>query len=583
MLSTLHPLDIAVLVLYFLVVTFLGVVVGKKKTKTLGDFFIAGGKWGPAVAFIFVFASSVGGAEAVVVGGAAYRSGLSGVWMWFSGIFSLIVYYLFAPIYKRARIFNLADFFEMRFGSGVATFYAFLGTVVVLFQIGTFALAVAKTISGLSGMSTQVALLSACVVVAFYVGSGGMMSSLLTDLFQGILALTVFCFLLLPFLWREVDGFQGLVSIEPQRWSIFSEEIPFIYVFALAVGGLGAIASPHLFSFIVVGRDERAATQCAWSHAWKRTITVLFALYGIMFAIYKPGLETLPVPQDTELVWGIVMKEIVPAGLLGLLVASFFAALMSTVDTMAASTSGLVIDYLAQKRFLPGRPVGFYLRAARVSSVVAVFLAYLITLQFSTLKEILEFMAPIGGFLGIPLFFGVIWRRANRQGVWASLMAGMALLWLVKAFYQAPPSHKVPMTVLPPIALAALVMYLVSRFTRPESKALLRRFYCILHTPIGQEERLQAVGIQLPAMKDPGEGIAPHRNQVQDQAGLRRLYQSYARHKIRGRGSTIELIREPGQEWFYRGAIWLTLTCVLLVAVVWAGSELMIYLSTAAR
>ena len=579
MLSTLHPLDIAVLVLYFVVVTFLGVVVGKKKTKTLGDFFIAGGRWGPVVAFIFVFASAVGGAEAVVVGGAAYRSGLSGMWMWFAGIFSLVVYYLFAPIYKRARIFNPAQFFEMRFGSQVATFYALMSGVVVLLLIGTFALAVAKTIAGLSGMSIQVALLSACVVVAFYVGSGGLMSSLLTDLFQGVLSLTVFCFLLLPFLWHEINGFQGLVSIDPQLWSIFSEEIPFSYVLALAVSGLGAIATPILFSFIVVGRDERAATQCAWSHVWKRTVTVLFALYGIMFAIYKPGLETQPVPQDTELVWGIVMKEIVPAGLLGLLVASFFAALMSTVDTIATSTSGLTIDYLARKRFLPGRSDSFYLRAARIWSVLAVFLAYLITLQFSTLKEIVEFLAPLTGFLGIPLFFGVIWRRSNRQGAWAALIVGIVLSGVVQIFYEAPPAQKVPVAVLPPMAVAALAMYLISRFTKPESEARLNRFYCILHTPVGQDERLKAVGIHLPTMKESGEGSEPHRERTQNEEGLQQLYESYARHKIRGRDSDIELIREPGLEWFYRGALWLTLTCTLLVVLVWAGSELMIYLS----
>ena len=142
-------------------------------------------------------------------------------------------------------------------------------------------------------------------------------------------------------------------------------------------------------------------------------MTVLFAVYGIMFAIYKPGLHTQPLPQDTELVWGIVMKEIVPAGLLGLLVASFFAALMSTVDTVATASSAMTVDYLFKKRWFPGRSQAFYLRWARVGGVVAVLLAYLITLQFSTLKEIVEFLAPLQGFLGIPLFFGIAWRGSQ--------------------------------------------------------------------------------------------------------------------------------------------------------------------------
>ncbi len=578
MLSTLHTLDLVVLAVYFLVVTFLGVVVGKRKTRNLRDFFTAGGKWGSLVSFIYVFASAVGGAEAVVVGGAAYRSGLSGVWLWFAGGLGLIIYYLFAPIYKRVRVFNLADVFEMRFGPGVATCIAVLGSILSLFLIGTFALAVAKTISGLSGWSVEITLLVASLVVALYVGSGGLMSSLLTDLFQGVLSLTVFCFLLLPFLWREVGGFQGLVNVPPDRWALFSEEIPLIYVLALTLGGLGAVATPVLFSFMVVGKNERAATQCAWSHIWKRIMTVLFAVYGIMFAIYKPGLDTQPIPQDTELVWGIVMKEIVPAGLLGLLVASFFAALMSTVDTMATSSSAMTVDYLFKRRWFPGRSQEFYLRWARIGGVVAVLLAYLITLQFSTLKEIIEFLAPLQGFMGIPLFFGIVWKRANRQGVWASLAVGISLLWIVQLLYDGPPSTKVPLSVFPPMGAALLTMYLVSRLTRPESETRLQRFYCILNTPLGKEERLSAVGIRLPAMAGSAGGTEPE--EALDEPALKQLYQSYSTHKIYGCESSIELIKEPGLEWFYRGLVWLTLSCVLMVTSVWAGSELMVYLSS---
>ena len=511
----------------------------------------------------------------MVVGGAAYRSGLSGVWLWFAGGLGLIIYYIFAPIYKRVRVFNLAEVFEMRFGPQVATCIAIMGSVFSLFLIGTFALAVAKTISGLSGWSVEITLLVACLVVALYVGSGGLMSSLLTDLFQGVLSLTVFCFLLLPFLWKEVDGFQGLVNVSPERWSLFSEEIPLSYVLALILGGLGAVATPVLFSFMVVGKDERAATQCAWSHIWKRIMTVLFAVYGIMFAIYKPGLHTQPFPQDTELVWGIVMKEIVPAGLLGLLVASFFAALMSTVDTMATASSAMTVDYLFKKRWFPGHSQQFYLRWARVGGVVAVLLAYLITLQFSTLKEIIEFLAPLQGFLGIPLFFGIAWRGANRRGVWASLAVGISLLWMVQLFHDGPPSSKLPLSVFPPIGAAALTMYLVSRLTRPESETLLHRFYCILNTPLGREERLSAVGILLPAMAGSDGGVKT--DERLDEAALARLYQSYATQKICGRESSIELVREPGLEWYYRGLLWFTLCCALMVSLVWAGSALMVF------
>ena len=75
-----HWVDHLVLLVYFALVLYLGVMLGAKKTKSLGDFFVAGGRWGPLVSFVFVFASAIAGNEAVVVSAQSYESGLSGVW-----------------------------------------------------------------------------------------------------------------------------------------------------------------------------------------------------------------------------------------------------------------------------------------------------------------------------------------------------------------------------------------------------------------------------------------------------------------------------------------------------------------------
>ena len=126
----LHILDWIILAIYFSTVAYLGIYLGAKKTKSLGDFFIAGGTWKKLPAFLFNFSSSLAGAEAVVVSAAAYRSGLSGIWFWWSQLFATPMYYLFSVVYKRARVFNMAEFFELRFGSGVANLYSVLGLLI---------------------------------------------------------------------------------------------------------------------------------------------------------------------------------------------------------------------------------------------------------------------------------------------------------------------------------------------------------------------------------------------------------------------------------------------------------------------
>ena len=267
--------DLLVLLVYFAVVAYLGLFLGRRKTKTLGDFLIAGGSWGATVTFLFNFSSALAGAEAVVVSAAAYRSGLSGVWYWWSMLFATPMYFLFSVIYKRARVFNMAEFFELRFGSSAATLYALLGVLVCVNFIGIFETGGGKVLAAITGLPTDTAILICCTVVALYVASGGAMSSLLTDLFQGILCLAILSFGLLPFLWDAAGGLAALRELPASTWSLQSTDIPWTYILALLFSGaVGSVVAPNILTWIAIAKDEKAGTQCGWAHLWKRVVTI---------------------------------------------------------------------------------------------------------------------------------------------------------------------------------------------------------------------------------------------------------------------------------------------------------------------
>ena len=572
MILGLHPIDVTIIAIYFAIVAYIGIVIGQKRAKSLGDFFIAGGSWGPVVSFIFVVASAVGGSEAVVVAGGAYRSGISGVWYYWHPLYAVPVYFLFSTIYKRSRVFNAAEFFAMRYGHSVALLYALLGLCAAMLDIGTCQLAVGKIVSGLTGLSVDQAVLVASVVAALCVASGGQMSTVLSDLFMGVLVLTIYTFLILPFVWTSAGGFHGLRQLPPDFWSLSSRELTPSYIFALSFSSsLGGIVAPALFSWIVVGKDERTATQCAWGHLWKRAITLLFALYGMLFLINKPGLA------DAELAWGVVMKEIIPVGVQGLLVVGFFAALMSTVNTIATAASALSVDYIFKRQLFPGRTAAFYLKSARVSAFLFVFLSYLLTRQFTTVVRFIEVISSFLAFVAVPLYFGIIWRKSNRQGMWAALLAGISLFIITRFWLELP----FEFTVFVPTFSSALAMYLVSRFTRPESEVLLNRFYCTLHTPVGQEAKLKAAGIRLPAMTGHIDAGDPEPVEEINERALTDLYHAQSAYKVFGPDSSIEILNEPGLRWYYRGLVWITVACTALLGAAWLGSRILASLSLA--
>lgn len=99
-----------------------------------------------------------------------------------------------------------------------------------------------------------------------------------------------------------------------------------------------------------------------------------------------------------------------------------------------------------------------------------------------------------------------------------------------------------------------------------------------MNTPIGQEAKLSAGGIHLPAM---GEERVECPGDLDEEA-LERLYQSYAAYKVRGSSSSLELAREPSRGWYYRGFISVSACCFLLVLLLWLGVRLMAQLSLAA-
>jgi Na+/proline symporter len=439
-----------------------------------------------------------------------------------------------------------------------------------------FVLAIGKILSGFSQLPLAACIASISLIVAAYVFSGGMMSALLTDLLQGVMCLVVLGFVMLPFVWVDAGGLARLRELPAETWDFTSPGMTLWTVAALNVSALvGGIAAPWIYNWIAVSRDERAATQCGWGHLWKRIITLLFAVYGILFALSVPGLD------DPELAWGTVMKRVIPIGVgaVGLLIASFFAAAMSSADTYATTSSAMVVDYLYRRIIRPGRPAGHYLSAARIWAVASILLAAMSTQYVEHIKDYVKLCMSLLAFLGVPIYFGIAWRRANRTGMWLSLGLGgtsyLAILFLLTGEGGIFPDRDAAFVtaVFVPTALSLAGMCLGSWLGPPEDPLRCKRFQVILNTPVGQEGRLVEAGIRLPALIDAGlveDGPEEVRAEV-----IERLYREDAQGKIFGPASPIEIRREPELEWYVPGFLKITACCVALVVLTWLSTRIL--------
>ena len=596
----LHYLDILILVVYFAVILYVGVFQGGKRTKTLGDFFVAGGKWGPLVSFIFIFASAIAGNEAVVVAKGGYVGGLSGVWYWWSFLFATPIYFLFATYFRRARVYNMSEFFEMRYGQAVSALYSVIaGTICILF-IGMFVLAIGKILGGMIQISddfqtnVQICVWVISIIVAAYVFSGGMMSALLTDILQGLMCLFILGFIGLPFLWWKAGGFPALRELPASTWTFTDPNgMTLVTVLALNLAALvGGIAAPWIYNWISISRNEKAATQCGWGHLWKRIVTLVFAFYGILFAIYvskvlltsaDPALVAKGqlIAADPELAWGITMKMILPPVVLGLLIASFFAAAMSSADTYATTSSAMFVDFLYRRMIAPGRSLRHYLTSARVWAVFSIVLAALSTLWVSNISQYIKLTFNLLCFLGIPIYFGVWWKPANRTGMWASFILGIGSYVAVIVYTMIQNDTGFVAAIQPAFepaiflstGLALVGMVVGSLLGRPEDEINLKRFHVILNTPIGQEQRLIDAGIVLPQLID--LGLVPEGPEWINVAKIEEFYARDCQDKVFGPDSSCELRREPTLPWYFPGFIRITAACFLLIIGTWLITKIL--------
>jgi Na+/proline symporter len=462
----------------------------------------------------------------------------------------------------------------MRYAKNVSAFYSIIAGIICILFIGMFLLAIAKIITSMTSFSVSQCVWIVALIVSAYVFTGGMMATLLTDIFQGLLVLFILCFIMLPFLMKSAGGWPALMEYSnqnPQIWNLVDPEQMNIWtIMALNLSALvGGIAAPWIFNWISVSKNEKAATQCGWGHLWKRIITLLFAFYGILFAIYKPGLE------DPESSWGIVMQEILPVGVLGLMIVSFFAAAMSSAGSFATTSSAMFSNYFYRKVISSVRSSGHYLTVGRWVALISIIIAAFSTAYIGSIKEYVKLALTLLSFVGIPIYFGVFWKRSNLTGMWASLLSGVGVYIIVITvimvrqnlnFVEAINPSFVP-AVFCSSAASLLGMILGSIFGKPTDIIKVKRFHVIVNTPVGDEQRLVDAGIVLPALVD--AGLIKQADESINIPVLENLYNEDAKDKFFGPDSNFELRRERKHPWYYPGILKILLASVALVVGTW--------------
>lgn len=485
----LSALDWAILVLYIVGICAVGIIVGLR-VKNTDQYFLGGRKFGKFVMMGQSFGVGTHAEMPVALAGAVYTHGISGIWFQWKNLFATPFYWLMAPLFRRFRRTTLAEVIEDRYGP-------WMGVCYMIFAFGFFTITMASMHKGAAKVITQAAggdvpvntmILAMTVVFILYSFIGGLVAAAWTDFLQGFLII-VLSFLVVPVGWNLIGGLEGITAtLDPHKLSLATPKgIGLWFIVMLTLNGLvGITAQPHVLATVGTGRDETACRAgFFYGNFIKRFCTIGWALTGIIVAVVIArgvfGQNTLP---DDENAFGYACRHLLFPGGVGLLIASVLAANMSTSSALMVNSGALFTRSLYQRYFVRGKSDQHYLLVGRVSGLLVALLAivYSIFLIDRVLYAFL-FTETMSAFVGISMMGGILWRRANRWGALASVVASVTTNFSIYHSRGQRLDHWEPDVFGIALVAGIVSLVVVSLLTPPEPIRATEEFFGKLQTP----------------------------------------------------------------------------------------------------
>jgi len=521
----LELIDWLVIVIYLLVITFVGFW-AVKKVRSSASFFIGDRKFGKVMMAFFMFGSGTHSDQAVSVAAKTYSVGASGIWYQWLWLFVTPFFWLIAPFFRRMRAVTTGDYFEVRYGRSVSGLYAVMGILPLTVALGVMLKGSGVMVEAVSGgaISSNLAIIAMTAIFLIYGIAGGLSAAIATNFIQGLLTVLL-SFLILPFALGKVGGMSGLresISDSNMLSLVSPGEITLFYIIIIAFNALvGWVTMPETMANCAAGKTEmEGRTGVTVGIFGKRICTIAWMLTGLCAVVMYAELA------DADLAYGKMARDLLPdiaPGLIGLFIACMLASVMSTCDSLMVVASALFTENLYKKFLAVGRADKHYTLIGRITSVLVVIVGIFVAFRLESVVKGLEFYWMVSALMGIAFWAGLFWRRATAAGAWAATLTSLSVFLFTSteplgipwdfnahfldklpAFMLWDDKLSLPWQMIIYLVTGFVVMIVVSLFTQRTSKETLDKFYACMRTPIGPDEP-ETEPFTLPAGVEPSE------------------------------------------------------------------------------
>ncbi len=430
---------------YLLLITFIGIYAARFSSKGIAHFFIGGRRMGMLVVALSSVVSGRSAWLLLGVTGMAYTMGFSAMWSVLG--YTLVELFLFLSYAPRLRRFSethdcitLPDFFASRFGDRDGRLRLVVVLIIVVFMIAYVSaqfVAGGKAFHASFDLTETQGLWLTAVIILFYTMVGGFLAVSLTDTLQGLFM--VFALLVLPGI--AIIHLGGVGAFIEAAYVL--EEGRFLNPFAIGLGaligflgiGLGSPGNPHIIARYMSIKDPAKLKRVALVGTLANFLMALGALLtGMAGRIYFPDLSMLPA-GDTESIYPLMAAEHLHPILFGVVIASIFAAIMSTADSQLLVAASALVRDVYEKTWFRGQTISQRRLVLLSRLVVIVLVALSLSLAFMATELVFWLVlfawAGLGAAFGPTSILALYWRKTSRAGVISGMLAGAAtaIIW----------------------------------------------------------------------------------------------------------------------------------------------------------
>ncbi|MEM6804121.1 MAG: sodium:solute symporter [Bacteroidota bacterium] len=431
-------LDLSIIGIYFVTVLGIGLYIARS-TKTGEDLFLGGRTFGWGLIGLSLFASNISSSTIIGLSGAAYSTGIvQSVFEWMSGIPLIIAALVFVPLYLKSRITTIPEFLERRFDKRSQQFFSAI-TIFISIVVDTAGGLYAGALV-LQTFFPNLILWQTCFVLALiaglYTAFGGLKAVVYTDAIQAII-LILGCSILTYMLFEQLDfSWDAVVAAAPEgHFSIVrplsDESLPWPGLF-LGVPILGFwywSTNQYIVQRILGGRNIQ--------HARWGVILAGFLKIIPLFIMVIPGamaISLFPDLGNQDAVFPTIVVEVLPAGLVGLVLAGLISAIMSSVDSTLNSASTLiVVDFIkpAKEKSSGGMSPEETAKYGRISTIILMVVAALWAPMIENFEGLWAYLQQMFAIVVPPIaaifLLGVFYKRGNAAGAFWTLLIGTVL------------------------------------------------------------------------------------------------------------------------------------------------------------